>query len=351
MAAEWYKEQPINRNFLSPLGFKLSLELFPGVDFFCQSASIPDISMPSATVPTRFRNIPIAGSGGVEFGDLVVRFIVDEDLNNYKKIHDWIREYGVADDHAAGKDEYSIALLEILTSHNNVNRFVKFTNIFPVSLTGVPFDASNTDVEFMTADVVFKYERYDIGPQLDPPTASSTAAPTVTLSNTTTGNWDPSQSFNLQYTSANVASLSIDQGVGVVSAPGGNVIQSNVSHLATNIDSLTSSLTYTITAVGNNGTTVTASTTVTFLRPQTSANRVCIAVIDENVGSHSYSGMEAKWTQFRTNWPDRHFYLLQPTTATSGGLYTSSQISDLHIPPSFLEETDPSTTDVDNDSP
>ena len=184
MAANWYTEQPTNRNFLTPVGFKLSLELFPGVDFFCQSASIPDISMPSATVPTPYRNIPIAGSGGVEFGDLIVRFIVDEDLNNYKKIHDWIREYGVADDLAAGKDEYSVALLEILTSHNNPNRFVEFTNIFPVSLTGVPFDASNTDVEFMTADVVFKYEKYDIGPQLDPPTASSTAAPTVTLSNT-----------------------------------------------------------------------------------------------------------------------------------------------------------------------
>ena len=76
MAAEWLSQQPINRNFLQPIGFKLSLEKFPGVDFFCQSASIPDISMPYAEVPTPYRNIPIAGSGGVTFGDFSVEKIL-----------------------------------------------------------------------------------------------------------------------------------------------------------------------------------------------------------------------------------------------------------------------------------
>ena len=54
MAAEWYKEQPKNRNFLNPVGFLLKLEKFEGTDFFCQSANIPDISMPTTEVPTRF---------------------------------------------------------------------------------------------------------------------------------------------------------------------------------------------------------------------------------------------------------------------------------------------------------
>ena len=52
MAAEWINEQPKNRNFLVPVGFKLDLEIFHGVDFFCQSASIPDLSMPFAEVQT-----------------------------------------------------------------------------------------------------------------------------------------------------------------------------------------------------------------------------------------------------------------------------------------------------------
>ena len=162
MAANWYKEQPQNRNFLTPVGFKLDLELFAGVDFFCQSASIPEISMSFAQVPTPYRNIPIAGSGGVDFGDLQVRFIIDEDLVNYTSVHNWIRKFGLSDGRADEKDQYSRALLHVLSSHNNTNHIVEFTNLFPVSLTGVPFDASITDIEYLTADVTFKYEKYNI---------------------------------------------------------------------------------------------------------------------------------------------------------------------------------------------
>ena len=111
MAANWYKEQPQNRNFLTPVGFKLDLELFAGVDFFCQSASIPEISMSFAQVPTPYRNIPIAGSGGVDFGDLQVRFIIDEDLVNYTSVHNWIRKFGLSDGRADEKDQYSRACL------------------------------------------------------------------------------------------------------------------------------------------------------------------------------------------------------------------------------------------------
>ena len=81
MSAEWYKEQPKNRNFLNPIGYLLKLEKYEGTDFFCQTANIPDISMPVTEIGSQFRNLPIIPGGGVEFGDFSVRFIVDEDLN------------------------------------------------------------------------------------------------------------------------------------------------------------------------------------------------------------------------------------------------------------------------------
>ena len=164
MAAEWYSEQPQNRNFLTPVGFRLDLEIFQGVDFFCQSASIPDISMPFAEVNTPFRNIPIAGSGGVDFADLQLTFIIDEELKNYTSIHNWISKFGLSESRTSDGtvDQYSNALLYILTSHNNVNHIVEFKNIFPVSLSGVPFDATVGDVDYLTANVTFKYEKYDI---------------------------------------------------------------------------------------------------------------------------------------------------------------------------------------------
>jgi len=162
MPAEWYKEQIVNRNFLSPVGFKLDLEIFRGVDFFCQTAGIPDISMPFVEVPTPYRGVAITPSGGVTYGDLNVRFIIDEELINYRSIHDWITKFGLANGRSDSPDEYSDARLHILTSHNNVNHIVEFKNIFPVSLSGIPFDATVGDVEYLLADVAFKYETYKI---------------------------------------------------------------------------------------------------------------------------------------------------------------------------------------------
>lgn len=162
MPAEWISEQPTNRNFLSPVGFLLDLEIFNGVDFFCQSASIPEIAMPFSEVQTPYRNVPIVSSGGVSYGDLNVRFIIDEDLKNYLVIHNWIKEYGLAEKQADSPDAYSNARLQIMTSHNNVNHIVEFKNIFPVSLSSVPFDATVGDIEYLLADVTFKFETYTI---------------------------------------------------------------------------------------------------------------------------------------------------------------------------------------------
>lgn len=163
MPANWYKSQPKNRNYLTPVGFKLKLERFDGVDFFCQSVNLPDVQMPVTEVQTRFRGVPIIPGGGVSYGDLSVRFIVDEDLKNYSSIWNWIRDNGNAE--TDGEVEglgYSNGQLEISTSNHNANFFVDFERMFPVSLTELSFDASVQDIDFFTANVTFKYTRYTI---------------------------------------------------------------------------------------------------------------------------------------------------------------------------------------------
>tara|TARA_B100000902_G_scaffold388956_1_gene435370 strand:+ start:1496 stop:2017 length:522 start_codon:yes stop_codon:yes gene_type:complete len=163
MSAEWYKEQPSNRNFLNPIGYLLKLEKFEGVDFFCQTANIPDVSMPTTEVSSPFRNLPIIPSGGVTFGDFSVRFIVDEDLVNYNSIHAWMRDNGNADQMArttAEADIYTDGQLHIVTSAYNPAFIVEFRDIFPVSLSGLQFDATMTDVEYITAEVTFKHQQF-----------------------------------------------------------------------------------------------------------------------------------------------------------------------------------------------
>jgi hypothetical protein len=164
MAAEWYKKQPSNRNFLNPIGYLLKLDIFEGTDFFCQTANVPDITMPVTEVPTRFRNLPIIPGGGVEFGDFNVRFIVDEDLLNYNSIHRWIRSNGRADKDTDTPDipQFSNAQLHIVTSQYNPAFIIDYRNIFPTSLSGLQFDATMNDVDYITADVTFKHQQFFI---------------------------------------------------------------------------------------------------------------------------------------------------------------------------------------------
>ena len=369
-----WNNQLDNRNYLSPVGFKFVITKAPKADFFSNSANIPGINLGFAEQPTYLKNIPVAGDK-LTYEDFNLTFFVDENLLNYMEIHNWMKglgfpesiqqfidlkrsdEYTPENNAKSALNEYSDATLIIYNSNFNEISKVHFKDVFPVSLSTIEFDATAGDINYVVATATFKYSIYNIEvttpePQILTSVSSSLPSPTVTLTSTVTGNHDPSENFNLEYTSSNVSSLSIDQGVGTVAVGSGSVpmVGSVEAAKATNIDSLTSSITYTITGVGLNGTNVTASHTVIFLRPQTSVNRVCIAIIDESQGD-TYKEMEDRWVQFRANWPDRHFYLLQPSDRSSGGMYDSSIIEDLHIPPSFLEQTDPDTTTVDTEPP
>ena len=369
----WKITQLSNRNYLSPIGFKFIVTKVPKADFFSNSASIPGINLGFAQQPTYLRDIPVPGDK-LSYEDFTLRFFVDENLENYLEVHKWLRGLGYPDSLSefaelknedkyiqdpSGRspyNEYSDASLLIYNSSFNVIARVNFRDTFPVGLSPIKFDATQEDIKYVTAEATFKYSIYDIEtfvevPQLDRVTTTN-KTPTVTLTSTASGDLDPTDNFSLEYTSSNVSSLSINQSVGSVAVASGSVPMTGSveSTKTTIVDSLTTSITYTITGVGTNGTNVTASHTVTFLRPQTSVNRVCIAVIDESQGD-TYKEMEERWVQFRANWPDRHFYLLQPSNQTTGGVYGTSIIEELAIPPSFLEQTDPDSTTVDTETP
>ena len=169
-----------NRNFLSPTGFKFALKRSPGVAFFCNQANIPSLDLGIAEQPTYLKNIDVPGDK-IQFGDLNLRFLVDEDLMNYMEIQNWIRGLGYPEKISefenlekqsvlgvetkfgqSGDDIYSDATLQIL-SNNLVPQFqVVFSDCFPYSLSTVTFDATDTDIEYFTADVSFKYTIYRI---------------------------------------------------------------------------------------------------------------------------------------------------------------------------------------------
>ena len=74
-----------NRNFLAPTGFKFALKKSPGVAFFCNEANIPDLNLGIAVQPNYLKDIDRPGDK-IQFGDLTIRFLVDEDLTNFMEI-------------------------------------------------------------------------------------------------------------------------------------------------------------------------------------------------------------------------------------------------------------------------
>ena len=177
-----FDKQIANRNYMSPLGFKLILTKTPKVDFLCQSANIPQISMGTAVQPTYLKDIAVAGDK-VLYDDLNVRFLVDEKMENYLAIHKWITGLGypeslgqfsqlkkddrrtdarVSDAADSRYFEFSDATLQILNSNYKPSVLVNFKDAFPVSLSTLDFDVTTRDYAYFTAEVTFKYTIYNI---------------------------------------------------------------------------------------------------------------------------------------------------------------------------------------------
>jgi hypothetical protein len=172
--ASVFARQIQNRNFLSPVGFKFSLSKDPKVVFFCNSARIPEISLTLVQQPSYLKDLDVPG-GKIQYGDLSLRFLVDEDMSNYMSVHNWLtglgfpestsqyanlitNEEGIKDPLRA----FSDGSLYVLDNNYNTNAVVKFKDLFPISLSSLEFDATQTDVQYFTAEVTFKYTIYNI---------------------------------------------------------------------------------------------------------------------------------------------------------------------------------------------
>jgi hypothetical protein len=189
MPAYGITNQIENRNFLSSVGFKFTLNRAPKVAFFSNTANIPSITLGVAMQPTYTTDIPVPGDK-MMFDDFTLRFLVDEDLTNYMEIQNWMRGLGFPESLQEIYDWqdtnqkfeqplnsqmnlYSDGTMLVLNSNQNYNFQVRFSRMFPYSLSTLQFDATNPDNEYFTADVSFKYMMYNIldrnGNPLNPP--------------------------------------------------------------------------------------------------------------------------------------------------------------------------------------
>ncbi len=186
------QREPSKSDYASPIQFRFKCTKLPTVEFFVQSANIPGISLGSATQTNPLYDIPLPGDK-ITYSALDMSFLVDENLNNYKEIHDWILGLGFPSNHtqfqdlqAAGTDRfpgsarstavtgsstpqplneggiYSDAILTVLNSKNIAKTEIRFQNVYPTNLGGLNYDVRQTDIDYLSASVSFNYMKYDI---------------------------------------------------------------------------------------------------------------------------------------------------------------------------------------------
>ena len=179
-------------DYFDPTKFKFQMVKLPTVEFNTIAAQIPDVSLTEMVQPTRLQQLKLPGND-MTFGDLTITFLVDEDLENYRKVHDWMAALAQVDSDtkfqellSTGQDRmplsqsrgvqsepgkegsatpdgaiFSDAKLLTLTSRNIPKVEITFIDCYPKALSAIELNQNATDVEYITAQVTFGYKYHE----------------------------------------------------------------------------------------------------------------------------------------------------------------------------------------------
>jgi len=183
--------QPSKLDYTSPTQFRFLINQLPKVEYFTTEANIPGITLSEIEYGTPLKNIPLLGDK-LTYENLDITFIVDENLENYIEMHTWLTGIGFPKDRKQFADFRSTtsntptiqrgeskdigdvrastpeiamtsdAIMTILTNKNNPVVECRFRDVFPTSLSGLTYSQNQTDVEYLTASITFKYQIYEI---------------------------------------------------------------------------------------------------------------------------------------------------------------------------------------------
>ncbi len=183
--------QPTELDYADPTKFKFSITKLPKVEFFTTAANLPGINLGESIFPTPFKQVPVMGDD-LTFDNLEITFLVDEKLENYREIHQWLVGIGFPKARTQfssfRKDEsqtfptiesvkgdvtnpgtpsgiqamFGDATLTIMTSKNNPVIEVRFSDLYPVALSGLSFNQQEGDVTYLTATATFTYKLYEM---------------------------------------------------------------------------------------------------------------------------------------------------------------------------------------------
>ncbi len=165
---------PENISPLSPNGFMFSVQKLPQINFFCQQVNLPGITLGAPEFGNPFNVAPIPGDT-LTYDSLDVQFLVDENMQNYRAIYNWVVALGFPETYdqylnfvnstdlnqtSELATNYSDASLVILGSNNKPVQTIQFHDAFPVSISSLTFQSTNQDVQYLVGSATFRYGYY-----------------------------------------------------------------------------------------------------------------------------------------------------------------------------------------------
>jgi len=171
----------INKSILNRNNFRLLIDKVPTVEYYVRTCNIPGVQFSEAIQPTGQGIDAYFPGDKASFDTLEVSFIVDEDLQNFIEMYAWIdsivpisntdlfatytetakNKINVLSSIGNDQNQYSDITLVINTNKNIPNRYIRFHDAFPTSLSGIELE-SGADAEPAICTVSFRFTYYEI---------------------------------------------------------------------------------------------------------------------------------------------------------------------------------------------
>ena len=149
--------QNFETNYLLASNFVFKIADAPHVEYFTQRVSIPGMNLGRALVPTPF--VKLQEAGELEYDDLRIDFLVNESLDGYLEIFNWLVELGHPDSLSQYKNRRSDLSVIILNGSKRPMINVKLTNAFPTNISSIDLDIATTPEDRITASATFNFDR------------------------------------------------------------------------------------------------------------------------------------------------------------------------------------------------
>jgi len=152
--------------------FQFVMDRVPNLVYFCQSANLPGIGFGVVDQPTTLGHPVKVPTGAFRFEDLELTFRVDENLNNWIELQNWIATAGNYYDDSNTLPYYSDtpgqlikttdATLLITNSSYQPKIKVHFKHVFPQYVSGINFVVNAPVSTEAIATVKFAHTGYTI---------------------------------------------------------------------------------------------------------------------------------------------------------------------------------------------